>query len=134
MDWDESNGRALGVEARLLHGGPGSVRPAERIAVNGKQAVNERALTVDEQRLHNLRILTIHMAILDEADGLDDHFKNLKAAIQQVFATVNCTQRLLCESGKINERKASLEKYCVPYFPCHRLTLSSLYKDHATSL
>ena len=64
--------------------------------------------------MNNLRILTVHMAIHDEAEGLDENFKHLKDAIKKVFANINCTQRLSCESGKINERKRSLEAYCAP--------------------
>ena len=92
--------QTLHVEESYVHGGPGSVRPAERISPVCA-ADNDRKLTTTEQAAHNIRVVGIHLAL---------HRLSLPS-ISVVCSSVNRTQFGLCESGKLNERFEAQERY-----------------------
>ena len=111
LDFDRSGN--LMVETSLLHGSlaPASAiicaaDPAQRCTVNDSEN-----LTVAQQRIHNLKVLKIHIEARACAEALPDQYDSLREKVLFIHSSVNRTQFGLCEKGKVSERSADLKAY-----------------------
>ena len=112
MDYDADG--TLGVEAELVFGGPGLYHPARRIMPPDGEEDSLRdlgeKLQIAVQRLHNLRVVAIHVAAQEMISELPPSAD--KDLLQHGHSTVGRIQFQPCEQGKIHERYDSLGSYC----------------------